>query len=242
MSLKAISFDLWFTLIWDDSSLEEYYRVSKIKAIKDTLKELSFEDIEKAFKGVRGNRGEDLPPTNFEGWIKSLLDNLGYKADENLIKDLALKVSFSGFDKLPYLNPEAKEVLSYFKSEGYKIALISNVNRYSIAYKELLRKLEILDYFDSLIFSSDLGFAKPDKEIFYEALKELKVKKEEMVHIGDSYYHDVLGANNAGIKAILYIGLWDKFEEARKVKREKPSYPLIAKNLKDCIEMVKKMV
>ncbi|MEM4311654.1 MAG: HAD family hydrolase [Nitrososphaerales archaeon] len=236
--IKALTFDLWFTLIWDDSVLEEYYRASKLNVIYRSLKNFSINEIDSAMKRVKEERGEYIALSNLNEWVRLILLNLGYEADGNFVKELAMKISFAGFDRHPYLNSEAREVLGYFKEKGYKLGLISNVNRYGLAYRKLLTELKLINYFDSLIFSSDVGSAKPDRLIFDYSLKELKVNDYEVIHIGDSYEHDILGALNSGIKAILYMGLWDKFEEARKVKRENSNYNLKAESLKECIKIV----
>jgi FMN phosphatase YigB (HAD superfamily) len=47
-----------------------------------------------------------------------------------------------------------------------------------------------------------VGFEKPDRKIFELALDELDLKPQEALYIGDIYYVDVWGANQAGIGAV----------------------------------------
>ena len=54
-----------------------------------------------------------------------------------------------------------------------------------------------------IISADDVKSYKPHPEIFLYALKKAGLAPEEVVHVGDSYYSDVLGAKNAGISAIL---------------------------------------
>jgi putative hydrolase of the HAD superfamily len=63
--------------------------------------------------------------------------------------------------------------------------------------------LDIAAHFDLLIDSHLVGLRKPDAAIFHYALEKLDVAPHEAVYIGDSYGHDVLGAQNAGLRAIL---------------------------------------
>ena len=56
--------------------------------------------------------------------------------------------------------------------------------------------------FDSVVTSEDCRSYKPRKEIFEKALDLMGVDAEEVVHIGDSFSSDVLGAYNAGIDGI----------------------------------------
>ena len=67
-----------------------------------------------------------------------------------------------------------------------------------------MNKKEMDSNFDAIVDSSVLGIRKPDAKIFEFALKELKTTAAESLFVGDSYEIDVLGAENAGLAAILY--------------------------------------
>ncbi|MBU9712255.1 HAD family hydrolase [Evansella tamaricis] len=54
----------------------------------------------------------------------------------------------------------------------------------------------------NVIVSEEVGIAKPDKEIFQLAEHQLSLAGEELLYVGDSWQHDVLGAMNAGWDAI----------------------------------------
>ena len=58
-------------------------------------------------------------------------------------------------------------------------------------------------YFDEITLSCDTGLLKSDKKAFGNILKKLKIKKTEVVMVGDSVESDIKGAENAGIKGIL---------------------------------------
>jgi len=60
----------------------------------------------------------------------------------------------------------------------------------------------VAKYFDSMIFSEEIGIRKPDPRIFYLAAERLGVQPCEIVHVGDNLKTDVWGAMNAGLKAI----------------------------------------
>jgi FMN phosphatase YigB (HAD superfamily) len=59
-------------------------------------------------------------------------------------------------------------------------------------------------YFDVVIDSALVGLEKPDPGIFRAALEALAVAPEEALYVGDLYEVDVLGAQAAGIRAILF--------------------------------------
>ena len=54
-----------------------------------------------------------------------------------------------------------------------------------------------------IISAEDVRAYKPDPEIFAEAVRRTGCSADEIIHIGDSYSSDVLGARGAGIDAVL---------------------------------------
>jgi FMN phosphatase YigB (HAD superfamily) len=62
--------------------------------------------------------------------------------------------------------------------------------------------LGVLDHVDFVVISGELGIAKPDPEIFREALRRAGVPADEAVYVGDSPEFDMAGARRAGIRAV----------------------------------------
>ncbi len=94
------------------------------------------------------------------------------------------------------------DVLTTLKNKGYMLAVVSNWRKRSL--KSDIEKLGILSFFDYIADSSVEGVSKPDPVIFNVVLNHLGIKPNEAIHIGDLYYSDVVGAENAGINAILF--------------------------------------
>lgn len=99
------------------------------------------------------------------------------------------------------LDPEAPFVLSNLKAAGLQLGVISNTEDGRL--DELLKLLQINEYFDCQIDSQVVGCRKPDATIFHLALESLGIKPQDAVYVGDSYRHDVVGAKAAGLHAIL---------------------------------------
>ena len=68
---------------------------------------------------------------------------------------------------------------------------------------QILNGLGVGSYFDHIFVSSRVGYAKPETEIFYAALKRHEIRPEESLHVGDSEINDRLGASKAGLRAVL---------------------------------------
>ncbi|MCS7191394.1 MAG: HAD family hydrolase [Armatimonadetes bacterium] len=95
----------------------------------------------------------------------------------------------------------ALKTLEVLKSQGYLLAVASNATP---AYETTLRQLGISERVDAIFLSDAIGYAKPDYRFFKFILEKMKVAPEETVHVGNSYWHDVVGARRANILPIYF--------------------------------------
>lgn len=91
--------------------------------------------------------------------------------------------------------------LAELKAQGYKLALVSNYAHTEVL-RDALRRLGLLQHFDHLIVSADVGYLKPHPRIYEAALQSLGVRAEEAVMVGNDLECDVEGAKKAGIRAV----------------------------------------
>lgn len=96
--------------------------------------------------------------------------------------------------------PEVPGVLQKLKSQGYELGVISN---FDTRFFEIIRGLNLNQYFDSITISSLAGSAKPSPKIFQYALDQHAADPEEAIHVGDSIREDVEGARQAKLLGIL---------------------------------------
>jgi len=66
----------------------------------------------------------------------------------------------------------------------------------------VLEREGIIDLFDTIVVSDEIGWRKPLPVIFEAALTRLGVSAAEAVHVGDRADADVAGAHGAGLHAI----------------------------------------
>lgn len=97
----------------------------------------------------------------------------------------------------------AYETLLSLQDAGVKLAVVSN---FDSRLRKLLKELNVLDLFDAVIISSEVGFEKPDARIFKAALDGINVAAGKAVHVGDDQVADKEGANAIG----LHCWLWGK--------------------------------
>jgi len=90
-------------------------------------------------------------------------------------------------------------------AKGIDEGNISLEERYSPQglVRKILQTNRIEKYFDEIIISGEIGFAKPDSEIFRIALKRLNVDAPETVFVDDLETY-LEGARQAGITGILF--------------------------------------
>lgn len=98
--------------------------------------------------------------------------------------------------------PGAAETLATLRDWGLRIGLISNTVWPGELHMEDLDQIGVLPYLEHLIFSGDLGFWKPQPQVFQHALDALGVRAEEALFVGDSPREDILGAQGIGMRAV----------------------------------------
>jgi len=150
---------------------------------------------------------------NFNISLDEMLDlpdlyEKGLISDEIFIKEMLSKYNLNCSIKeaencwnamLLGLKDESMEFIKSIKTT-YNIALFSNTNR--IHYKKFYNETkELLDNFDYVYLSFDIGFRKPEKESYLYVCEKSKFKIEETVFIDDNLIN-IKGAQSLGLKTI----------------------------------------
>lgn len=104
----------------------------------------------------------------------------------------------------------AHDLLKYLKDK-YDLYIASNSS-----YDEQtgrLRAAGMLEFFNDVFTSEEIGYAKPSKEFFDAIFEQLgNPEKEEVIIIGDSLNADISGGKNYGIKTCWFN--FNKIEES----------------------------
>lgn len=98
------------------------------------------------------------------------------------------------------LYDDVPDTLRALKERGFRLGLISNSHRPLVSFQS---HFELEGLISVTVSSSEHGFMKPHPSIFRAALELMQVPAEEAVMVGDSFAHDVAGAREAGMHAIL---------------------------------------
>lgn len=104
------------------------------------------------------------------------------------------------------LNENVIQLLNFFKEHSVKMCLITD---YVLVYQlNKLDSLGILNYFNRIVSSEEVGTEKPNPRMFQRALDKLNLTKDDVLMLGDNYHKDILGAKAAGIYGLWFNKLW----------------------------------
>ncbi len=211
MGIKAIYFDLDNTLhnFYLSSSIamsKVYESIKKshgtnIESLKDAYSEILRKAEEHAF--CDGRKSIDYRTERFT----ELLSIFG-KIDTNLVTEL-VEIYSKNIESSMKIFPEVEGVL---RSLQKKKPLYMVTEGPGDAQRKAVEILGLSDYFKDVIISGEARMIKSDGGLFEYSLKKTNLKPSDVIHVGDSYERDVLGARIAGIPTV-WISR-GKFQEA----------------------------
>lgn len=208
---KGIIFDLFHTLTARESTWSSGINTSDILGVsKEKWNEQLLEKSKDRLTGKEKN------PSIF---VRQMAHAIDPRISDELI-ERAVKYRIERIKKAVTLIPgPTLQTLKTLKDQGKKLGLLSNADASEIAgWKES----PISSLFDSTVFSCEVGFVKPEHQIYEISLQQLSLAPEECVFVGDGGSHELEGAKELGIKTIFIAGvireLWsDKIEARMKI-------------------------
>jgi HAD superfamily hydrolase (TIGR01509 family) len=99
-----------------------------------------------------------------------------------------------------HINLELIDIIKDLRKRKYRTGLLSNN---SIELRKRLHENQITDIFDIILISAEVGYQKPQPEIFEILFKELGVKNSEVVLVDDSL-KSLEGSGKIGYIPLLY--------------------------------------
>ena len=115
-----------------------------------------------------------------------------------------------------YLFPDVLPALKKCQQRNIQLGVISNFDSRLI---QILKLLDLEQFFISTTISSLAGSAKPDRSIFQQALAKHNIIAEQAWHIGDNIVEDYQGA-----KAVKINSFWlNRQELSQNIKNQLPN-------------------
>jgi len=133
----------------------------------------------------------------------------------------------SHFEILPFV----KEGLTILRGKGMKTVVLTGFDRAETTF--FLKEMGLHSYFDLILSAEDIVEHRPNPKGLLVALEKLKLKKEEILYVGDAWV-DIRFARNAGVKvACLKTGA----QETQLLEKEKPDW--LVDNFTELLEKIK---
>ena len=174
MSLKAVFLDFSGVII-DDEAIERTI-IAEIMLGEN----LRADDAEYAqycrgrsdracLKDILANRGRILS----DAYLDNLLATKA-KAYQEQIEQL---------EELP-ISPHLSEFLTQLKAQNIAVGLVTGTSRSAVEY--ILERIELAEYFDTIVAGDDLESSKPEPEPYLLAVKNLNLQPSECLAIEDN--------------------------------------------------------
>lgn len=200
--IKAVLFDLDDTLV--NSKKAEYNAICEFKRGYDEFKQIGNDEFAKSWNKItmkiyeRYHQGEISFEELRMGRMKGLFNYYSTNISDEEAKE-RFKEYQNIYERNWILFDDVKNVLEKLKHK-YKLVILSNGDG-----KQQRKKIEytgLNEYFSDIIISGEVGYSKPEKEIFQIACKTINLNPENCIMVGDQYKVDVDGSLNVGIKGI----------------------------------------
>lgn len=162
--------------------------------------------------------GRDLSQTELEKRFQTALRQAGGAVNTRADWARIVDVTFSGLLPRPPSETFFPELFERFAQaaawriyddvwpaldalavDRVRLGVISNWDH---RLRQLLLELKLEERFEVIVVSCEIGIAKPAPEIFAAAAAALGVMPAEILHVGDNWEADVLGARAAGFRAV----------------------------------------
>jgi putative hydrolase of the HAD superfamily len=218
--IKAVTFDLWDTIVHDDSD-EPKRKAKGLRTKKAERRHLLWQALnrQQPIGEAEVNLAYDVADAAFNRvwhdqhvtWrigdrLEVALKGLGRSLPAAEFAVLVKQHEDMEVDIRPDLIPGIAEALAEIHGR-YRTCIVSDaIVSPAEALRRLLASYDLARHFDGFAFSDEVGHSKPHRSMFESAARQMGVAIEEMVHIGDRDHNDVKGPQKLGMKAILFVG------------------------------------
>ena len=194
-------FDLGNTLVTDlrpPKTYEIYDRILRAHSIVKPLKDIA-EAHDRAIEFLDFDMQVELGARFWTEFNMLFLSALGIK--DNAL-DLARKIDSEWWEHADIeLFPDVLPVLQHLKKHGYFLGLVSNAFENEI--KHILKKVNLVGFFDIEVGIDTFHSRKPDEQIFLRTLETIGLPPDVVLFVGDSIELDYEGARNVGMRTVL---------------------------------------
>ena len=214
MPIRALLFDLWGTLVVDNSQRDEPRHRARLQLSCEALaaagsahpEEVVATALQKLGEehGALHGRGRDIAvPEKVELFLESIEHGLSHRLPPDALGAVEHALVIPGRLTPPLSAPGARDTLEEARRRGLALGLVSNTGLTpGYVLRGVLADHGLRPYLQVLTFSDEARLAKPAEEIFrctLEALGSKGVAPADAVFIGDTPANDVAGPQAVGM-------------------------------------------
>jgi HAD superfamily hydrolase (TIGR01509 family) len=203
--VKAVLFDLFETLITESGT-----RPSGVSSLASELG-CELEPFRARWKALRP--AVATGQMSFRQALSDIAAGLGgATGDATLqrISDERIHVKSKAFAQT---EPPVLTMLDALRDRGLRLGVVSNCFAEDVS---AWPTSSLASRFDCTVFSFEVGLAKPDPEIYAEAVRRLGVNAGDTWFIGDGAQEELSGAEQVGLRALRalwFLKRWPHFVE-----------------------------
>lgn len=139
---------------------------------------------------------------------KEFWKSLKQKTNKKLPHYMFAKLWIRKYFKKVQIHENVLRLIKELKKNEYIVGLLSNNNK---PYAKFLKKKGYYKIFNPVVLSCEVGYRKPEREIYEIALQKIELKPQEVVFVDDRQ-ENVDAAKKFGIHAFVF----KDFEQFRK--------------------------
>ncbi|RLE68091.1 MAG: hypothetical protein DRJ45_08470 [Thermoprotei archaeon] len=207
LAVKAVIFDLIQTLTDPDSDKKLHMKIvdtllKKFNIVSENIIEMTekFNSILGRYYELAVHGGSFDIKYVLSSTLEEFLREFGIRSseeDEKFFFRIYWDIHANNLEPRPGLI----ETIVGLRTKKYRIALLSDdtldyINR-------VLKKFRILDLFDVVSSSEEIGRMKPHPDAFKLVLNRLGCSSQDAIMVGDSLERDIRGAKALGMKTVL---------------------------------------
>ena len=184
MTIRAIFFDFGGVIMRTEYQSPRQHLAERFK--------LDYDDIDKLVFGSESARRASVGEITEDAHWMEVLKRLRHPVSEKK----SFVDEFFGGDIID------RNLIEYIRSLRGKVHIGLISNAWS-GLREFMNKEKIIDIFDTVIISAEVGVVKPDAKIFNIALEQANVRAKEAVFV-DDVKANIEACEKVGMKGILF--------------------------------------
>jgi putative hydrolase of the HAD superfamily len=205
MAIRAVTFDFWNTLFREaNGAARQQIRIGAVSNMCRVSEEEAVDALKTVWAEFGRRHREEQQTLGPGDAVRMVGEALGRKIEAPVAEALERVFATAVLVYSPVPIEGAIEAVKA-AAAVVPIGLISDTGvspGSSLQY--ILDRHAFTEHFTAITFSDRVGVSKPQAAMFEATAGALGVKPDELLHIGDLEYTDVVGAQGVGSKAALF--------------------------------------